>query len=217
MRPNMNRNCVCLVFVLTLLTSLPLAAQSEGFQSLMPKKDLSEFWTPVGVPPDLWSLQDGVIAAKGMPMGVLRSNKKYKNFVFRGEIRFQKEGWTKAPAEWPNAGFFIFASEEMRERYPHWPQSFVEVQGHYGEIASVFGGKIKGAQRGVIVPPDQHGPLGEWDRIEVTTKNGDVRVMLNGKLVNEGFGADPPVGYICLQSEGWPVFYRNVEIKVLPD
>ena len=43
-----------------------------------------------------------------------------------------------------------------------------------------------------------------------------MKVVLNGVRVNEGWGADPAEGYICLQSEGWPVFYRKLEIKVLP-
>ncbi|HWQ55013.1 MAG TPA: hypothetical protein VN442_15105 [Bryobacteraceae bacterium] len=37
-----------------------------------------------------------------------------------------------------------------------------------------------------------------------------------GQLVNEGRNADPSEGNICIQSEGWPVDYRNIEIKVLP-
>jgi hypothetical protein len=40
-------------------------------------------------------------------------------------------------------------------------------------------------------------------------------VVLNGVLVNEGTGAWPKDGNIRLQSEGWPVFYRNVAIKEL--
>ena len=39
---------------------------------------------------------------------------------------------------------------------------------------------------------------------------------LNGKLVNEGYDAQPAEGNICLESEGWEVHYRNVEIKELP-
>jgi len=205
-----------LVFVMLFAPALA-SAQSEDFVSLMPKSDLGEFWDASPSPEGTWSLQDGVIAGKGKPMGVLRSLKKYKNFVLRVEVRFKKEGWERAPKEWPNAGIFIFASEDLRERAPHWPRSFVEIQGHYGEIASAFGGKLKGAIRYEVVPPDQHGPFGEWDRLEVEAINGNVKVKLNGKHVNEGSGADPQEGYICLQSEGWPVFYRNVEIKVLPD
>ncbi len=206
---------VRVLWILSLVIPAGLVAQSDGFVSLMPNHDVRELWDVINTPAEVWSVADGVIACKGMPMGFLRSKKKYKNFVFRAEWRFKKEGWTKAPERWPNAGFFIHASEELRERKPRWPASFVEIQGHYGEKGSVFGAGIQGAQRGPLVK--DHIPFGEWDRYEVTAKNGTVRAVLNGKFVNEGHDASPAEGYICLQSEGWPVFYRNVEIKVLPD
>ena len=41
-------------------------------------------------------------------------------------------------------------------------------------------------------------------------------MLLNGKIVNQGSGAKPSQGNVCLQSEGWEVHYRNVEIKELP-
>ena len=169
----------------------------------------------VETPPEVWSVDDGIITCAGQPMGFLRTKKKYKNFIFRADWKFKAEGWTGAPARWPNAGFFIFASEDLREKPPRWPRTFVEVQGHYGEAGSVFGGKIQGAKRGPIVK--NRIPFGEWDRYEITAKDGRVRAVLNGELVNEGWGADPPEGYVCLQSEGWPVFYRNVAIKELPE
>jgi hypothetical protein len=189
-----------------------LAAQTDGFLSLTPKKDVEEHWVVVGTPPEVWSVQDGVIACAGRPMGYLRSKQKYKNYIFRAEWRFQAEGWTGAPEKWPNAGFLIHSSEEQGKT---WPNSFVEVQGHYGQAGSLFGGRIQGAKRGPIVK--DRIPFGEWDRVEVTSKDGTVKVVLNGVTVNEGWGADPPEGYISLQSEGWPVFYRNLEIRVLPD
>ena len=43
----------------------------------------------------------------------------------------------------------------------------------------------------------------------------EVIVVLNGKQVNEGRNAVPSDGSICLQSEGWPVQYRNVAVKEL--
>ncbi len=198
--------------VLAVLAPCFLAAQTNGFVSLMPKVDVTEHWVVVGTPPETWTVQDGAIACAGKPMGYLRSKRKYRNYVLRAEWRFQKEGWTGAPERWPNAGFFIHASEEQGKR---WPLSFVEVQGHFGEAASLFNGNIQGAKRGPIVK--DRIAFGDWDRIEVTSLNGTVKAVLNGVLVNEGWGADPPEGYICLQSEGWPVFYRNVEIRVLPD
>ena len=42
-----------------------------------------------------------------------------------------------------------------------------------------------------------------------------MQVVLNGELVNEGRNAAPAEGNVCLQSEGWPVQYRNVMVKEL--
>lgn len=186
--------------------------QSDGFVSLMPKKDVGEFWTIEGTPAETWKIEDGMIRCAGKPNGFLRSKEVYKNYVFRAEWRFQKEGWKGGAEEWPNAGFFINAGA-IKDT---WPIS-QEVQGYFGEAGSLFGvrdGKITGAKRGPFVK--DRPPFGSWDRYEITQKNGNVRVVLNGKLVNEGTAAEPSQGNICLQSEGWPVDYRKVEIKVQP-
>ena len=208
----MTRERISWMLLLGAFLPWPAAGQTTGFVSLTPQKDVTEHWVIVGTPAEVWSVQDGVIACAGKPSGYLRTKQKYKNYILRGEWRFKTEGWTRAPERWPNAGFFIHASEEVGKV---WPLSFVEVQGHYGEKGSLFNGGIKGAKRGPIVK-DQVA-FGEWDKYEITAKDGTVKVVLNGVLVNEGYGADPPEGYICLQSEGWPVFYRKIEIKVLPD
>ena len=197
--------------VLLLSMTLPLMA-ADGFLSLMPKREIAEHWTAEGAPASIWTLKDGVIACAGKPDGFLRSRKEYKNFILRAEWRFETEGWAAKPPEWPNAGFFIHAREIMNR----WPTS-IEVQGHYGQAGSMFGvrgGKISGAKRGPHVA--ERPGFGTWERYEVTSTDGTVKVVLNGKLVNEGAGAFPVSGNICLQSEGWPVFYRNVEVKEIP-
>ena len=202
--------------ILTAAMLLPgaLAAQ-EAFVSLVPAKALGEHWIAEEAPAGIWSLHDGVIACLGKPNGFLRSRKSYRNFVFRAEWRFQKEGWVPTPADegWPNAGFFIFAGPVVKG----WPTS-LEVQGHFGEAGSLFGvrgGSIVGARRGPIVK--DRPAFGDWDRYEITARDGQVKVVLNGKLVNEGREAKPAQGNICLQSEGWPVYYRKLEIRELPD
>jgi hypothetical protein len=188
-----------------------LAWAGDGFVSLMPKRAIAEHWTVEGkTPAEAWTVRDGVIACTGQPYGFLRSKKTFRNFVLRAEWRFQK-GWEqkRGSDDYPNAGFFIHA----REIQDGWPMS-LEVQGHYGEAGSLFGvrgGQITGAKRGPFVK--QRPPLGEWDKYEITSKDGKVTVVLNGVLVNEGTGASPAEGNICLQSEGWPVYYRNVAIK----
>jgi myo-inositol 2-dehydrogenase / D-chiro-inositol 1-dehydrogenase len=187
---------------------------SPGFTSLMPRKDIAEHWTVEGAPASIWRVAGDEIVCAGKPNGFLRSKKSYRNYVLRAEWRFEKEGWVPGPGDegWPNAGFFIHANETVKD----WPKS-LEVQGHFGEAGSVFGvrgGSIKGAKRGVIL---RDRPLfGDWDRYEITSQSGEVTVRLNDELVNEGYDAQPAQGNICLQSEGWGVHYRNVEIRELP-
>jgi len=186
-----------------------LYAQPDGFVSLMPKKDVTELWIIEGTPPGSWRVENGMIRCTGKPNGFLRSKKVYKNFILRAEWRFQTEGWKPAKEQWPNAGFFINAGTIDRT----WPMSH-EVQGYFGEAGSLFGvrgGKITGAKRGDFVK--NRPPFGSWDRYEITQQNGRVRVVLNGEFVNEGWDAEPSQGNVCLESEGWPVDYRNVEIK----
>ncbi len=197
--------------LLLLLPAALLYGQTDGFVSLMPRKDVTEHWIIEGTPPETWSVRDGMIVCAGKPYGFLRSKKIYRNYTFRAEWRFKREGWEGAPEKWPNAGFFIHAGAVNNT----WPIS-LEVQGHFGEAGSLFGvrgGKIAGAKRGPIVK--ERPPFGDWDRYEITSKDGRVTVVLNGKLVNEGREAYPAEGNICLQSEGWEVHYRNIAIQEL--
>jgi hypothetical protein len=200
------------VALLLLLSSAVFAR--DGFVSLMPRRDVSEHWTVEGkTPADAWYVRDGAIGCTGQPNGFLRSKKKYRNYILRAEWRFQ-QGYTPRPEEdgWPNAGFFLHAQEVKN----NWPVS-LEVQGHFGEAGSLFGvrgGKITGAKRGPIVK--DRPKFGSWDKYEITSKDGKITIMLNNVLVNEGTDAWPREGNICLQSEGWPVFYRNIEVKELP-
>ena len=95
------------------------------------------------------------------------------------------------------------------------PKSF-EVQGHDGEAGSLFGvrgGSVSGAHSEPVV--ENRRPFGEWESIEIQCLDGIVTVKFNGKKMNEGHDIDPVEGNICLQSEGWPVFYRNLEVKRL--
>jgi Domain of Unknown Function (DUF1080) len=199
--------------ILVLLAAAPFGA-ADGFQSLMPQKDVTELWIVEGTPAGTWRVEHGEIVCSGKPNGFLRSRKSYRNFIFRAEWRFKAEGWVPRPEDegWPNAGFFIHAGEVVNGL----PRS-LEVQGHFGEAGSLFGvrgGSIKGAKRGVIVRNRPR--FGDWDRYEITSVNGKVTVRLNGELVNEGYDANPSDGSICLQSEGWEVHYRNLEIRELP-
>ncbi|MCZ6673407.1 MAG: DUF1080 domain-containing protein, partial [Verrucomicrobia bacterium] len=59
---------------------------------------------------------------------------------------------------------------------------------------------------------DIENPVGEWNRMEVICMGDTIRILINGELVNEAWGANPAEGYICLQSEGAECFIRRFEL-----
>ncbi len=104
-----------------------MLGQPDKFVSLSPVAELSEYWTVEGSAPDTWSVKDRVIVCTGKPNGFLRSKKTYRNFIFRAEWRFQKEGWAQKPPKYPNAGYFIHA----RAVEDDWPKSLARIS-HQG-------------------------------------------------------------------------------------
>lgn len=62
---------------------------------------------------------------------------------------------------------------------------------------------------------DVEKPVGEWNRIEVICKNGDVDYFLNGVKVLEGRGGSYTWGKLLFQSEGAEIFFRLIELHPL--
>ena len=57
--------------------------------------------------------------------------------------------------------------------------------------------------------------VGEWNQYEITCRGDTIKLVVNDQVVNEGTNAEATKGKILLQSEGAPIVFRNVEIKVL--
>ena len=58
--------------------------------------------------------------------------------------------------------------------------------------------------------------FGEWNHYYVRAINGEVRLWVNGEEVSGGTEIDPAWGYLCLESEGAPVEFREIHIRDLP-
>jgi hypothetical protein len=58
--------------------------------------------------------------------------------------------------------------------------------------------------------------VGEWNHYYVRAINGEVRLWVNGEEVSGGTDIRPAWGYVCLESEGSPVEFRNVRLRLLP-
>ena len=219
------------VFVLAALTLGWLAALGSadekgkvaGSVKLFNGKDLSGWRTYL--PPDskvtadkVWSVHDGLIDCQGMPFGYLLTEKDYGDYVLRLQWR-----WGKAPAKGGrNSGVFVHVSGPDKI----WPKG-VEAQlfaGHAGDFWLVDGFKLQvdPARQDKRTPRHyfrmkgvSERPIGEWNQYEITCKGDTIKLVVNGKLANEGTKAEASSGKILLQSEGAQIFFRNIELKRL--
>lgn len=191
-------------------------------------KDLSG-WVNVNTDPDTWSVRDGLLICKGTPIGVMRSEKQYENFVLHIEWRHMQDGG--------NSGVFVWSGAVPGERN-RLPDG-VEVQMldpnwlklRHEEGRSPSPGYISGELFGVggvnVVPDYPRGersssiemrcnPRGEWNTYDVVAVGGVIKLAINGKFVNGISGSTQRKGYLCLESEGSEIHFRNIKLMELP-
>jgi hypothetical protein len=78
-----------------------------------------------------------------------------------------------------------------------------------------FGGGAKDARRIINLTDNSEKPVGEWNTMEIECKGDEVKVHVNGDLVNHGSKATASKGKIALQAEGVEVEFRKVELTEL--
>jgi hypothetical protein len=81
---------------------------------------------------------------------------------------------------------------------------------------------------GVVTTPDNpRGPRsksvenrakgrGEWNTYDVVAVDGVIKLAVNGKFVNGISKSTQKKGYLCLESEGAEIHFRNIKILELP-
>ena len=57
---------------------------------------------------------------------------------------------------------------------------------------------------------------GEWNYYDVVCVDGTVKLSINGKFVNSIRDSSVRKGYLCLESEGSEIHFRNIRILELP-
>lgn len=204
-----------------LLALCSCATPTLEWRPLFNGRDLSG-WERVNCAPDTFSVRDGVIHCSGQPTGVMRTDRMYTNFVLELEWRHLQAGG--------NAGLFVW-SDALPARGVPFTRSF-EVQvmdgtktpdyTSDGDVFSIWGARFT---------PDRPHPAGwerclpsearvlpspAWNRYVVTCSGGTIKLAVNGVEVSGGTGCTPRAGYICLESEGSPVEFRNLRLLELP-
>jgi hypothetical protein len=201
---------------------VPATAQEEPeFHSLFNGSDLSG-WVNVNCAPETWSVRDGVIHCTGRPIGALRTERQYENFILELEWRHLRSGG--------NAGVFIWASPIAAPGQPFLRAIEVQVLDHgygksdwfttHGDVFPIHGSTMvpHGRNRGMRSFPSEERSKGspEWNHYRIDCRDGVLRLHVNGKEVSGGSDCDWRKGYLALESEGSPVEFRNIRIAELP-
>ena len=70
-------------------------------------------------------------------------------------------------------------------------------------------------RRHLNLTDDSEKEIGQWNKMEITCQGDEVIVKVNGDLVNHASNCNVTQGAICLQSEGTPIEFRNIELTPL--
>jgi len=200
--------------ILTIITLLTIASSVLNGQKnkkvvLFNGKDLNN-WTftlrdATVDPKTVFTVKDGVINIKGDPFGYMRTRDAYKNYTLHVEWRY--------PAEPSNSGVFVHG--QLPDTI--WLKC-VECQlkaGSAGDFVCMNGSDMKErtnkSSRSVAKKAESsEKPVGEWNTMEVKCMGSTIEVNVNGVLQNKGTDVNINSGFICLQSEGKTIEFRNV-------
>ena len=222
----MNRKANLLIMFCVVLAAGYSGARAEEtyqFVNLFNGKDLSG-WVNVNTAKDTWSIRDGIVVCSGNPIGVLRTAQQYENFILKLEWRHMEAGG--------NSGVFVW-SEGVPFPDQRLPRG-VEVQAleldwavqHNATDAYVHG-ELFGTMGMDTKPDNPRGKRsksiekrckgkGQWNAYTVVCVDGVIKLSVNGKFVNGVSHSPVKKGYLCLESEGAEIHFRNVQIMTLP-
>jgi len=191
----------------------------------------------VNCAPDTWKWKDGLLTCTGEPIGVMRTQKQYKNFELVAQWRHLRSAG--------NSGIFVWATEEALQGLEpgKLPKGGIEVQildhGYREQYEKRSGKKADwfstdgdvfavGTSKMKPFPPTSPDGsrsfprknlskgVGEWNHYYVRAINGEIRLWVNGEEVSGGSDCTPSAGYLCLESEGAPIEFREIRIRELP-
>jgi len=186
-------------------------------------------WINVNTAEDTWSKRKNILICKGKPIGVMRSEKQYENFILHIEWMHTEPGG--------NSGVFVWsdANPPEKSRLPNGVEvqmlelDWVKINTKDGvepPIAYVHG-ELFGVGGVKTNPDNPRGTRsksienrckgrGEWNVYDVICVDGVIKLSVNGKFVNGISQSTQKKGYLCLESEGAEIHFRNIKIIELP-
>lgn len=209
--------------------ALPPDGTAAGWKALT-----GEDFVNVNCLPDTWRWEGGHAFCTGNPVGVIRYREPVGDFELLCEWMHKEKGG--------NSGVFVWATPQSianlaagQGRLPHgievqvldlgYAEVYTKQTGKpadwftsHGDVFPV--GPVKMRPFPPVAPdgrrsfPTQHTTKGtnEWNRYYIRAIGGEVKLWVNGVQVSGGDNISPAAGYLCLESEGAPVEFRNLRL-----
>ena len=176
--------------------------------------------------PKPFTVRNGMLVSLGKPAGHLLTEKEYSNYRLEVEYRFA--------AKPGNCGILVHASK-LRNLYGMYPQS-IEVQmnhQHAGDFWCIVEdikvkdmekrrgprknwGITEGKARRILnLTDDSEKAVGMWNFMNIECRDNEIRVWVNGDLVNHGFDCTAKGGRLAIQAEGSEVEIRKIDLRSL--
>jgi hypothetical protein len=210
-------------------TGLLVAGDVPEFRDLFNGKDLTG-WVNINTDKDTWSVRDGVLVCSGHPIGVMRTDRQYENFILHIEWMHMEAGGNSGVFVWsegqPAPGGPLPKGVEVQMLELEWPNLNRDAQGNPRPIAYVHG-ELFGVNGLNTTPDNPRGTRsmsienrckgkGEWNTYDAVCVDGVIKLAVNGKFVNGISRSSVKKGYLCLESEGAEIHFRNIKILELP-
>lgn len=192
-------------------------------------KNIPLKWINVNTSEGTWRKQKEILICSGKPIGVMRSEKQYENFILHIEWKHIEPGGNSGVFVWSNANpaeeSRLPDGVEVQMLELEWinlhikdgvtpPDAYV-----HGELFGVGGVKtIPDNPRGTRSKSVENRckGAGYWNIYDVICVDGVIKLSVNGKFVNGISQSSQKKGYICLESEGAEIHFRNIKIVELP-
>lgn len=213
--------CILILFFSTVLQAQEVAPLV--FSTLFNGINL-EGWVDVNTSKDTWHIENGVLICKGLPIGVMRTERQYENFILEIEWRHMEAGGNSGVFVWsegvPFKGKQLPRAMEVQMLELDWATQHNRTDAYvHGELFPTMGM--------TAIPDNPRGDRsksiekrckgkGEWNKYIVVCVDGTIKLSINGKFVNGIRKSEVKKGYICLESEGAEIHFKNIRILELP-
>ncbi len=232
-----------LSFIFLMLLSVLVYAQNDHFEFKFGterswdavltsgKKGKPIKWINVNTRKNTWSFDKDMLIDSGHPTGVIRTEKQYENFILHIEWRHMEAGGNSGVFVWSNGATVKDGNPyptgiEVQMLDPEWIYLHKKEDGT-PQTDAYISGEMWGVNGTTTIPDNPRGirskgleirtkDHGQWNTYDVVCVDGVIKLSVNGKFVNGISKASQKKGYLCLESEGGEIHFRNLRLIELP-